>query len=190
MITFTDAAREVLAQHLREAGDECAGVRIRAAKVGKYTFRYQIHLLRQDDLAADDERLEQGAVTVMLDPRTAEWMAGAKIDFLTIDSGAGFQIENPQAEPRWDDPLSKRVQEVIDRQVAPMLGSHGGWIELDHVEGDTAYVQLGGGCQGCASASLTLKEGVESVISNEVPEIEHVVDVTDHQGGHQPYYSS
>ena len=188
MITFTDAAREVLEQHVQEAGDECAGVRIRAAKVGNYTFRYQIHLLRREDVAADDERYELGTVQVMLDPRTAEWMAGAKIDFLTLDSGSGFQIENPQAEPRWDDPLCRRVQEVIDRQVTPVVGSHGGWIELDRVEGDTAYVQLGGGCQGCSSADFTLKQGVESVITREIPEIQHVVDVTDHAGGHQPYY--
>jgi Fe/S biogenesis protein NfuA len=48
---------------------------------------------------------------------------------------------------------------------------------------------LGGGCQGCSSASFTLKQGIESVIKEEVAEIEHVVDETDHQSGDQPYYS-
>lgn len=188
MITFSDAALDVLRQHLAEAGDECAGIRIRAVKVGNYTFRYQIHLVREADSEDGDVRLEPDGMTVFLDPQTSEWMEGSKIDFLTLDTGAGFQIDNPQAQPRWEDSVSRKVQEAIDRHVTPVVGSHGGWIELDHVEGDTAYVMLGGGCQGCASASFTLKEGVEQVLAREVAEIEHVVDVTDHEAGGQPFY--
>ena len=57
-------------------------------------------------------------------------------------------------------------------------------------EGDTAYVRLGGGCQGCGMAAMTLKRGVESAIRAAVPEIRQVVDVTDHAAGANPYYQS
>jgi Fe/S biogenesis protein NfuA len=77
---------------------------------------------------------------------------------------------------------------VIDEKVLPVVGAHGGWVELDRVEGDTAYVSLGGGCQGCSSAGFTLSAGIEQAICSEIDEIEHVVDVTDHDSGQEPFY--
>ncbi len=72
---------------------------------------------------------------------------------------------------------------MIDEKVLPVVGAHGGWVELDRIEGDTAYVSLGGGCQGCSSAGFTLSAGIEQAICQEIDEIEHVVDVTDHEAG-------
>jgi Fe/S biogenesis protein NfuA len=190
MISFTDAARTKVAEFIAGAGTECAGLRLRAMKVGKYTFRYQIFLARSEDVLPDDVKVEEQGFDVYLDPQTAEWMQGATLDFLTTDTGSGFSINNPASEPSWDDPLAQRVQQVIDREVLPALGSHGGWVELDRVDGDTAYVRLGGGCQGCSSASFTVSQGIEAVITREVPEIAHVVDATDHSEGQAPYYSS
>jgi Fe/S biogenesis protein NfuA len=85
--------------------------------------------------------------------------------------------------------VSAKVQKVITEKLLPSLSSHGGWLELNRVEGDTAYVVLGGGCQGCASARETLKFGVEAAIKEDVPEIAHVVDETDHTAGDAPYVS-
>jgi Fe/S biogenesis protein NfuA len=189
MMTVTEAAQVKIGEFVKEAGEECRGVRIRAARVGKYTFRYQIHLVRDEDTSEDDTRLEFDGFSVYVDPQSDRLMDGSTIDFLTMEEGSGFQIENPAASPEWDDPVAQKVQQVIDQRVTPVVGSHGGWVELDRVEGDTAYVHLGGGCQGCASASFTLKQGIESVIKEEVDEIEHVVDETDHADGDQPYYS-
>ena len=190
MITFTDTARAKVAEFLAGAGGDSAGLRIRAFKVGRYTFRYQIHLLRLQDVLPGDVKVEEKGFNVYLDPQSAEWMEGSSLDFQTTDGASGFAINNPTAEPAWDSPVARQVQQVIDSQVLPSLGSHGGWVELDRVEGDTAYVRLGGGCQGCASASFTLKEGIESVITREVPEIAHVEDVTDHASGGTPFYPS
>jgi Fe/S biogenesis protein NfuA len=190
MINLTDSARQKVGEFVAEAGAECRGVRIRAARVGSHTFRYQIQLVRQTDTDPSDTRLPLAGFTIFLDPQTAEWMEGATIDFLTLDTGSGFQIDNPAASPHWEDPVSQKVQKVIDEKVMPVVGAHGGWVELDRVEGSTAYVRLGGGCQGCASASFTLSQGIASAITAEVEEIRHVVDETNHQAGSQPYYSS
>ena len=188
MITVTETAQARIGEFVADAGEECRGVRIRAAKVGKHTFRYQIHLVRDQDIEDSDTRIDLDGFTVVVDSQTAEWMEGATVDFLTLESGEGFQIENPAATPTWDDPVAQRVQEVIDTKVLPVVGAHGGWVELVRVEGDTAYVHLGGGCQGCSSASFTLSQGIESAITTEVAEIEHVVDETDHGAGSQPFY--
>jgi Fe/S biogenesis protein NfuA len=189
MITLTETAQSKIGEFVAEAGADCRGVRIRAARVGSYTFRYQIHLVREPDTDSSDTTQGFGSFSIYLDPQTAAWMEGSTIDYLTLDSGAGFQIDNPAASPRWEDPVCQKVQKVIDEKVTPVVGAHGGWVELDRIEGGTAYVRLGGGCQGCASASFTLSQGIASVITSEVPEISQVVDETDHHAGSQPYYS-
>ena len=188
MITITETATQKLGEYVADAGPDCRGVRVRAIRVGRYTFRYQMQLVREQDLTEGDVEIAADGCTVYLDPQTAEWMEGATVDYLTLDSGEGFQIDNPAAAPAWEDPVARRVQEVIDAKVLPVVGAHGGWVELDRIEGSTAFLRLGGGCQGCASASFTLKEGIEKVIVAEVPEIEQVVDETNHTPGSQPHY--
>ena len=80
----------------------------------------------------------------------------------------------------------RRVRQVLELQVNPAIASHGGHAELVAVEGDSAFLRLGGGCVGCGMVAVTLKQGVESAIRAAVPEITRVVDVTDHAIGHQP----
>jgi Fe/S biogenesis protein NfuA len=48
---------------------------------------------------------------------------------------------------------------------------------------------MGGGCQGCGAADVTLKAGIERLIKEELPEIEEVLDATDHAAGTNPYYT-
>ena len=188
MITLTDTAREKMQEFVEQADEECIGIRVLAAKVGRYTFRYQMQLTRERDLIEGDTRVDFDGFEVVMDPQTAELMEGATLNFLTVETGEGFEIDNPASDPGWEDPLYKRVQQVIDEKVLPVVGAHGGWVELDRIDGDTAYVSLGGGCQGCSSAGFTLTAGIESAICQEVDEIEHVVDVTNHQAGQQPFY--
>ncbi len=187
MITFTDTARDKIHEIIDGAGEECVGLRMRAHKIGRYTFRYQLHLLKKEDLEEEDVAVDAGPFNAHLDPQSAEWMKGATVDFITADGGSGFKIDNPAAEPSWDDPVAAKVQKVIDEKLLPALGQHGGWLELVRVDGDTAYVQLGGGCQGCAGAQETVKQGIEMAITQDVPEIKRVVDETDHKAGGAPY---
>jgi multidrug efflux pump subunit AcrB len=85
---------------------------------------------------------------------------------------------------------SAAVQRVLDEEINPAVASHGGVVTLIDVKGSTAYIQLGGGCQGCGMASVTLTQGIEVVIKESVPEILKVVDVTDHASGENPYFES
>jgi Fe/S biogenesis protein NfuA len=87
-----------------------------------------------------------------------------------------------------DTDLARRVMAVLDHDINPSIASHGGHAELAAVEGATAYLRLGGGCQGCGMATVTLSQGIEVAITHAVPEIIHVVDVTDHASGTNPYF--
>jgi Fe/S biogenesis protein NfuA len=91
-----------------------------------------------------------------------------------------------QADP--SGPVAARLLEVLERQVNPQIAMHGGHAALVAVEGSVAYVEMSGGCQGCGMARATLSQGIAIAITDAVPEITEVVDVTDHMSGTNPYY--
>jgi Fe/S biogenesis protein NfuA len=95
----------------------------------------------------------------------------------------------PPAPPgNLDTELAHRVVAVLERDVNPSIAAHGGHAELVAVDGTVAYLRLGGGCQGCGMATVTLSQGIEVVITEAVPEINAIVDVTDHASGRNPYF--
>ena len=87
------------------------------------------------------------------------------------------------------DDLKSRVQELIDTMINPAVAGHGGFVELIDVQDNRVYLQMGGGCQGCGAADVTLKAGIERLIREELPEVSEVVDATDHASGANPYYT-
>jgi Fe-S cluster biogenesis protein NfuA len=88
----------------------------------------------------------------------------------------------PEAEIR------VRVKDLFEQEINPALGSHGGWVELIDVRRNSVYLKLGGGCQGCGSAKMTLKMGIERVIRERIPEVGEILDTTDHAAGRNPYF--
>ena len=91
-------------------------------------------------------------------------------------------------KPGLNSPEAGAIFDVLDQSVNPAVASHGGHIALVDVQDDVAYIRLEGGCQGCGMADVTLKQGVEQAIIDNVPAITRVLDTTDHAGGSNPYY--
>ena len=85
--------------------------------------------------------------------------------------------------------LRGKVQDLIENMINPAVAGHGGWVELIDVQDKRVYLQMGGGCQGCGAADITLKAGIERLLKEEIPEIEEVLDTTDHASGANPYYT-
>jgi Fe-S cluster biogenesis protein NfuA len=114
---------------------------------------------------------------------------GAKIreHIQSNDPAMSEQYDNnrlPESEIR------KKIQNLLENEINPALGMHGGWVELIDVKKNAVYLRLGGGCQGCQSASLTLKMGIEKAIREKIPEVGEILDTTDHAAGRNPYYQS
>ena len=87
------------------------------------------------------------------------------------------------------DALKKRVQSVLDQEINPAVAAHGGWVELIDVKRNEVFIRMGGGCQGCGMADVTLKQGVEKSIRQAIPEVGAIMDTTDHGSGRNPYYA-
>ncbi|MBZ0273743.1 NifU family protein, partial [bacterium] len=88
----------------------------------------------------------------------------------------------------WSSEQLQRIQDLFDSTINPALAGHGGFAKPLDVRGDKLYIQVGGGCQGCGMASVTVKQGIESIIRQHWPEIHEVIDTTDHASGTNPYY--
>jgi len=150
-------------------------------------FHYEIALEDPRDRTEDDLFIELEGLGIAVDPRSAVDLAGATIDLDAGITGGGLRVDNPNEG--WQDPVARAVQEVLDRQINPGVGSHGGMVTLVEVKDGTAFMRFGGGCQGCAAVDVTLKQGVETAVKSAVPSISAIVDVTDHEAGENPYYS-
>lgn len=188
MITFTDGAKQKVLEYMEQAEGDFVGLRLVAMKQGRHTFSYNFSLVSEGETYDSDTQVDLDALKVFMDEKSAEYLDEASVDFISDESGSGFKVENPLAVAHWDDPLAEKVQHVIDEQVLPALRGHGGWVELLSVEGETAVIEFGGGCQGCGMSQVTLKQGIEAAITGAVPEITKVVDQTDHEAGSNPYY--
>jgi len=186
VLTFTDAARERVRHFI--AAQNRPGLALRVAISGRTSggFRYAMGVVEESSREAEDVVLDAGDFIVLIDPDSLEDLRGASIDFVETAGGAGLQINNPN--PVWREPLAQRVQQVIDSRINPGVASHGGWVELLGVKDDKAFIRMGGGCQGCGMADVTLKQGIETIIFADVPEITAVIDETDHASGDNPYY--
>ena len=137
-----------------------------------------------------ENRLGGGFVVVNPNKPTPPPLA---LPTLPMSPGAG-RPGPPPGPPRpsptggLDTDVARSVMAVLDRDINPSIASHGGHAELAAVDGATAYLRLGGGCQGCGMATVTLSQGIEVAITQAVPAITQVVDVTDHASGTNPYF--
>jgi Fe/S biogenesis protein NfuA len=161
---------------------------------------YQTEFKFQDRSEASDQDVFQpaGNFDFIFEPSVAEKIRGSKVDFDEKRYSAGFNIEYPHHSPfppelsepkHWDDPLAQKVQLVIDEYINPGVAGHGGWVLLKDVKSEAAYVEMGGGCQGCGMAAVTLRQGIEKAILQAVPEVKRIIDITAHEAGEDPYYS-
>jgi Fe/S biogenesis protein NfuA len=186
VVIVTDAAREKIREIMESQGITGRGaIRIGINGRGPSGFNYQMSLDEEATPESGEIVQDEGDFKVLVDGGSVEKLRGASVDFVGQLVGGGFKIENPNSV--WDDPLAAEVQKLIDTQINPGVASHGGYVELLDVKDDRVFVRMGGGCQGCGMASVTLKQGVEALIQQQFPQMS-VVDTTDHAGGENPYY--
>ena len=136
-----------------------------------------------------DSFYDFGDIEVVVDDVSLKLLQGSTIDYKEDLGATGFVIDNPN-KPIFND-MERGVQELLNQQVNPQIKSHGCQVDVVRYDEDDSvlYIEMSGGCQGCSSSSLTLKHGVETMIYDEFPDIEDIIDVTDHESGENPYYT-
>jgi len=188
MLTITDKAQERVLEAIQGEEKSDLGLRVSIDGRSPAGLQYGLALITPDEVQEGDVLVETGGVKIYLDAEAAPRLENASLNFVETLSESGFKVENADESVRWDDEVSQRVQKVLDEKINPGVAGHGGWVELLGRKEDTVYLKLGGGCQGCGMVDVTLKQGIEVMLKEDIPEIHHVVDQTDHAGGSNPYY--
>jgi len=201
VLTLTDEARaKILEVRANEPDPDSLAlfVEVSGRQDGAYT--YSMELRPVSEAAAGDVVQSHDDLPVVVVADSVDALRGATLDF----GGAGMVMQNPNrpappsVEPPWTaaadteltGDVARTVVAVLEEQINPAIAAHGGRADLVAVEESVAYLVLSGGCQGCGLAAVTLSQGIEVAILESVPEIETVVDVTDHASGVNPYFES
>ena len=196
IVNVTEAARsQVLSMRATEPdGDELA-LRIDVTGIGAGGREYAYELMFEPIAAASpgDELGFAADLPVLIPADSIDKLRGSTLDHV---EPTGLVIRNPNrpsptiahAVDVLDGSVEEKLVTLLDGEINPSLASHGGFARLERIEGDVAYITMGGGCQGCGLAKLTLTEGIKATIEDRIPEIREVVDVTDHAAGENPFF--
>lgn len=195
MIRFTDRAQEMVQSFL---GGEDSEQALRISVGGTpQAPTFDLTLVDLHERTAEERELDGGGFPVYVQALDLKLLEDATVDYVERLNESGFEVRPSEAampaaaparsegEPTGE--IADRVREVLDAQVNPAIAAHGGLISLVDVEETEIYVQMSGGCQGCALSAATLRQGVERMLREAVPELSAVHDVTDHASGENPY---
>ena len=190
MLTLSNRAKEVVQSYLDQSGGELSALRI--TMVGSPVApKFELTLVGPTERHDDENDIEVDGLTVLIGDSQTDTLDGATVDFVERPNESGFEVTLAKGAGRASvpsGPLADRVKEVLSAQINPAIASHGGAIELIDVQGTEIYFEMSGGCQGCAMSRMTLRQGVERMVRQAVPEITVIHDVTDHSSGENPYF--
>jgi Fe/S biogenesis protein NfuA len=183
-------------KELRDAEPEAdtLGLRLELASGPGEDFRYDLSFDEFLAAAFTDEVRTHDGLKVIVPQRDLDYLRGATLDH-TDSQGLVIRNPNRPATPvidglTSDDELSAEIEAMVAGEVNPALAAHGGFVTYVGHDGDgTAYMTMGGGCHGCSMSKLTMLDGVQTMLSEKIPAIERVKDLTDHSVGENPYYS-
>jgi Fe/S biogenesis protein NfuA len=186
-LAISEFARTRIEQVRASQRQPQAGVRV--AIVGRQgaAFQYDMQLVSPGGEQPGDLLVDAAeGIFVYVPLSSAPYLDNATIDADPL-SGA-LRVVNPN--PLWFDPLAEQIQAFLDGEINPMVAAHGGHIDLLDVAGGVAYIHMGGACQGCGMADVTLGQGVRVALLDSFDELSEVRDTTDHAAGTNPYYEA
>ena len=199
IITITDTALgKLLELRADETDADQLGLRLAIASGPGEDFRYDLSFDEYLKAAFTDEVRthdgEAGSIKVIIPGEHVELLRDATLDY--TDS-QGLVIRNPNRPQApdvegltGDDELSAEIEAIVSAEVNPALAAHGGFVTYVGHDGEgTVYMTMGGGCHGCSMSKMTMLEGVQTMLSEALPAVQRVKDLTDHSTGENPYYS-
>ena len=194
IISVTSAAHaQIITMRDDEPEKDRLGLRLEIISDAGSDFRYDLSFEVTTKAAFSDEVRTHDGLKVIIPAKDIELLQGATLDY--TDS-QGLVIRNPNKPVVasieglvHDDALSAEIEAIISAEVNPALAAHGGFVTfVGHDEAGTAFLTMGGGCHGCSMSRMTMLDGVQTMIVDQIEGIDHVKDMTDHTSGANPYY--
>jgi Fe/S biogenesis protein NfuA len=206
LVALTPEAYKVVTEAIEQEPEPASlGLWLEVRGVQAGSFIYDLYFQGTSDADEGDARVVQEELEIVVPAGSVDRLRGARLEW-SDDNGGGLVLVNPNSPAPEEvapnvpaevlakgitSPLALRVVAVLEQSVNPAIASHGGRADLVALndEDGTAYLRLSGGCQGCAMSQMTLRQGIETTLREEVPELTKILDVTDHGGGENPFYT-
>jgi len=192
IINISKSAEEYLAKLIQDKNETDLSIRIFISDPGTPKAETCLAYCKPDEAMPDDMILNLDLINVNLEKRSLPFLKDAAVNYDNDTFGGQLTIKAPNARlPNIssDSPVEDRINYVIYNEINPMLESHGGEVSLVEFNKDgEAVLQFGGGCQGCGMVDVTLKDGIEKTLVEQIPEVTGVRDTTDHSIDDNAYY--
>ncbi len=195
-ITITEQAQGYLRDLLAKQNSEGIAVRIFVENPGTPKAECCMAYCTQGEEQADDVRLAMDGFDAYIEFKSAAYLEDAVIDYNKDRFGGQLTFKAPKSKvPQLGEgsSLEERINHVLFSEINPGLAAHNGNVSLlevyeDEQDGLTAVLKFGGGCQGCSAVDMTLKQGVETTLKANIPELQRVTDSTDHSHRENAYF--
>ena len=191
-MTITPSAEEYLNELLANQDDDTNGIKIFVAEPGTPRAETCIAYSKKDEDLSDYLTIKEFDFDLFLEQKSLEFLKEAVVDYSPDKFGGTLTIKAPNAKlPNIseDASMEDKINYVLYSEINPGLAAHGGEVSLIEVlDNETAVLQFGGGCQGCGMVDLTLKDGVEKTLLEQIEGLKKVQDVTDHSYRENAYY--
>ena len=192
LINITRSAEEYLAKLIQDKNETDLSIRIFISDPGTPKAETCLAYCKPDESMPDDIIINLDLINVNLEKRSIPFLKDCEVNFDNDTFGGQLTIKAPNARvPNIspDSPVEDRINYVIYNEINPMLESHGGEVSLVEFNNENiAVLKFGGGCQGCGMVDLTLKDGIEKTLVEQIPEVKAVKDTTDHSVNDNAYY--
>ena len=192
IVNITQSAEKYLAKLLKDKNETDIAIRIFISDPGTPRAETCLAYCKPEEAEQDDIILNLKSITVHIEKRSIPFLVDSEVNFDNDTFGGQLTIKAPNARlPNVspESPAEDRINYVIYNEINPMLESHGGEVSLlEFTEKGEAILQFGSGCQGCGMVDVTLKEGIEKTLIEQIPELNSVVDITDHTLKDNAYY--
>ena len=185
-IDLSDDANRYILEKLDPKEVKTKGVEIIVDAKSDRKANYSINFVDSSNTTSEKISIDYENFQIFVAKESVPYIEGTEIK---INEEKELIAFNPHMSiTKISGTVEEQIQHVLDEEVNPMVASHGGVVSLLEVKDSSAYLEFGGGCQGCGMIDVTLKQGVEVMIKEQIPEIEAIYDVTDHAEGTNPYY--
>jgi len=184
VVDLSESALEtVLGIRSEEDDPENLQLRIEVTGVAGVDYTYDLAFEESTETDDDDIAYNVGVLRVVIPSDSVDKLRGSVLDLPGNPVQGGLVLRNPNRPNPLDGvgsleltgDLANKVQQLLDQLVG---------VDDDN----RVFVNMGGGCQGCALSQATLVEGITKAITDAIPEVAEVVDATDHNAGANPYY--
>ena len=191
-MTITPSAQDYLSDLLSNQDEDTSGIKIFVSEPGTPRAETCIAYSKKDEDFSSFRLIEEFKFKLYLEEKSIDFLRNAEVDYSPDKFGGTLTIKAPNAKlPQISEnaSLEDKINYVLYSEVNPGLAAHGGEVSLIEVlDKEIAILQFGGGCQGCGMVDLTLKDGVEKTLLEQVDGLKSVRDVTDHSYRENAYY--